>query len=459
MIPKLKSAYQLMHDSILVLSTIEQNGIHVDVDYCNKAIHHLARRIKRMRQEVMDSDLGRLGVKTFGYKFNIDSDNQLSHILYNVMALKTNTKTNTGKNSVKAEALMELNVPGLDVFIRTKQLTKAKDTYLQNFLDESVDGYMHPFYHLHLARTYRSSSSDPNFQNIPNRDPEIRSICRKAIIARPGRKIACLDFSGVEIRVGTAYHKDPTMINYNSNPDTDLHRDMAQEIYCLDKNTWDWIKGNSPKTAKAIRHSSKNQFVFPAFYGDWYKSFSPNLWKSAKNETHIFPDGTPLFEHLAKCRIHNYDDFETHMKEVDRAFWNDRFTVYSEWKNNWWNAYQKKGYFDTLTGFRCQGVMSRNDVINYPVQGSAFHFTLYSMIEIDKTITRNNLNTLIIGQVHDELVLDLVLEEEEIVLKECKRIMTQQIREHWEWINVPIDVEIEITPVDGCWDDKKEILI
>lgn len=457
--PITMDAYNLMHDSVLVLSRIEQNGIRVDVDYCRKAIAHLGRRIARMDEEVLDSEIGKLGKKTFGFKFNIKSDEQLAHLIYDIMGMTSPIKTSKGNNSVKAEILEVMNIPGLDLLVRSKQLEKARTTYLTNFLKEEVDGYMHPLYHLNLARTYRSSSSDPNFQNIPNRDAEITMICRKAIIPRPGRKIAALDFSGVEVRVGTAYHKDPVMMKYNSDPSTDLHRDMAQEIYCFDDDEWGWVKEKSVRTAKAIRHSSKNQFVFPSFYGDWYKSCAPNLWKSAHAATHILPNGLGLEQWLHKSGIKDYDDFETHMKEIDRSFWEDRFSVYSEWKDQWYKDYQRKGHFDTLTGFRCQGVMGRNDVINYPVQGSAFHFTLYSMIEIDKVIQDNALDTLIIGQIHDELVLDLVPEEEEFLLRECKRIMTEQIRDHWKWINVPIDVEIEVTPVDGSWIEKSEIIL
>lgn len=457
--PLTQEAYQLLHDSSLVLARAERNGIHVDVDYCKRATKHLERRLKRMREELNDSEIAEIGRRTYGFKFNIGSDEQLAHILFDVMELESSIKTASGKNSVNAESLQSLHLPALDTHIRIKKLKKAKDTYLANFLKEAVDGYMHPFFNLNSVVSFRSSSSDPNFQNIPNRDPEIRAICRKAIIPRPGRKLGCMDFSSVEVRKGTAYHKDPTMIKYNSDPTTDMHRDMAKEIYMIDDAMWDWIVKETPKNAKMIRHSGKNEFVFPEFYGDWYKSCGPNLYRSAGNDTHILPDGMLLTEWLAKNGMPDYAAFEKHMKEVERAFWYDRFPVYTEWKEKWWNQYLKKGYFDTLTGFRCQGIMDRKQAINYPIQGSAFHATLFSLIEIDKVIEDNQLDSMIIGQIHDECVLDLVVEEEEFLLKECKHIMTKKIREHWKWINVPIDVEIEVTPVDGSWLEKKEIEI
>lgn len=274
---------------------------------------------------------------------------------------------------------------------------------------------------------------------------------------RPGRRLACIDYSGVEVRIGTAYHKDPTMIIYNSDPNTDMHRDAAKEIYMLDDKMWDWIKDAAPQSAKMIRHSGKNEFVFPEFYGDWYMSCSANLYRSAHNDTHVLPDGRKLVEHLADKKMPTLEAFQKHMKEVERAFWYDRFPVYTQWKEDWWNAYQKKGYFDTLTGFRCQGVMSRNDATNYPVQGSAFHCTLFSMIEIGEIIDEFNLESLLVGQIHDEVVIDLVESEYEFLLGEIKKIMTEKLRDHWTWINVPLDVEIDVTPIDGSWYKKETV--
>ena len=457
--PTSMSGYNLMHDSILVFSEMEKNGIRVDVEYCKRATKHLERQISRLEADLLDTELYVLGRRAYGRNFSF-TDDQLRKVIFDVMG-KTPVAMTKGKNpkpSVAAASLEALNIPAIDLRIRKNKLMKAKDTYLANFLKEGVNGRMHPFFHLHTARTFRSSSSNPNFQNIPNRDPEIQKLCRKAIIPNPGNRLCCIDFSGVEVRIGAAYHKDPQMITYITDPTTDMHRDMAKEIYQIDDKMWDWISKDAPKSAKMIRHSGKNEFVFPEFYGDWYKSCAGNLYLSAHKNTHTLPDGRTVAQYLAEdCGVGTLRQFEDHMQEVERGFWEDRFPVYDKWKDMRFAEYEKKGYFDTLTGFRCQGVMNKKDVTNYPVQGSAFHCTLLSAIEIQKVIVSNNLKTMMIGQIHDEVVLDLVESEMEFLLKKIKEIMTVKLREHWKWINVPIDVEVEITPIDGSWYEKEEV--
>lgn len=454
-------ANKLMLDAALVFSKMEENGIRVDVDYCQKTTRHLERQIARIDKQLLDSDVYVQGRQAYGSKFNF-TDDQLRKVLFDVMGFTPVAYTDKEKTkpSMAAVHLQELKIPALEMRIRKKKLEKVKDTYLANFMKEAVDGIMHPFFDLHKVITFRSSSSAPNFQNIPNRDPEIQKLCRQALIARPGRRLCCIDFSGVEVRIGTAYHKDPMMIKYIEDPTTDMHRDMAKEIYLIDDELWDWISEDAPKSAKRIRHSGKNEFVFPEFYGDWYKSCAQNLWNSAHQETHVLPDGTPLFKYLAEDhKIKTLSQFEDHMESVEHAFWHDRFPVYNEWKDAWYAEYCKKGYFDTLTGFRCQGIMSKNDATNYPTQGSAFHCTLFSAIEVQKVIDENNLKSQLIGQIHDEVILDMDEDERPRLQREIKDIMTNRLREQWKWINVPIDVEIEITPINGSLYEKKEIEI
>lgn len=447
--PITQRAYQLLHEGSLVFAEMERNGIHVDLEYCQSIQKHLTRQIDRLTKDLETSKIAEIGRSVYGKTPNFESDEQLAHILFEKMGIEPIRKTASGKPSVDAASLEALNIPELTGLLRKRKLIKARDTYIHNFILESAYGYLHPFFHLHTVMTYRSSSSAPNFQNIPNRDPEIKALCRKAIIPRPGNKLCCIDFSGVEVRIAACYHKDPTMIAYIEDPSSDMHRDMAASIYLL----------NHDQVTKPIRHSGKNEFVFPEFYGDWYKSCAANLFTSAHNDTHVLANGLRLTEHLTNRGIGTLPLFEDHLKKVEDHFWNVRFPVYTQWKEDWWKAYQRMGYFETLTGFVCQGVMRRNEAINYPVQGSAFHCTLFSLIEISRLLKKYNFKSKIVGQIHDEAVIDLYPPEEALILPMIKEIMTKQIRLAWRWINVPIDVEISLTPIDGSWVLKKEVKI
>jgi DNA polymerase I-like protein with 3'-5' exonuclease and polymerase domains len=149
--------------------------------------------------------------------------------------------------------------------------------------------------------------------------------------------------------------------------------------------------------------------------------------------------------------------FEDHIRDVEDDFWNDRFPVYNKWKKKWYEAYIDRGWFDTLTGFRIEGIYKRNDVINYPPQGSAFHWLLWSLIRIQKLLHKYNMRSLIVGQIHDSIVADVFRKELRNFLEICKQVMTVDIKKHWDWIIVPLTVEAEVAPVNGNWYEKKEV--
>ena len=306
-------------------------------------------------------------------------------------------------------------------------------------------------------KTFRSSSDRPNFQNIPKRDKEAMQITRKALFPRPGHQLMEVDFSGIEVRIAVTYHKDPQMIKYITDPTTDMHGDMAKEIFIIDNFD------KSIPEYKVLRQAAKNGFVFPQFYGDYYKNCARNMacnwgkipegkWKSGQGID--LPDGK-LSDHFISKNIKSFDDFSEHVKEIEKHFWNVRFNVYRKWKEQWWRDYQKTGYIDMHTGFRCYGIMSRNDVTNYPVQGAAFHCLLWSLVTLDKRIRENNWDTRIIGQIHDSIVLDVNPNELEDIARMVKRVTCTDLPMYWNWINVPLEIEADICEVDTSWAELK----
>jgi len=197
--PVTDQAYQLLHDGALALCRAELYGMRVDVEYCEKKQKHLTRQINRLRNRFLDSPLGRKWRKLYGGKINLNSDQQLAKILYDVMGITPPKHTESGAGSVDTEALENIGLPELTEFLRIRRLQKVRDTYLGAFVREQVGGYLHPFFNLHLARTYRSSSDSPNFQNIPKRDKEAMEICRRALLPHPGHQLGMIDFSGIEV--------------------------------------------------------------------------------------------------------------------------------------------------------------------------------------------------------------------------------------------------------------------
>jgi hypothetical protein len=152
--------------------------------------------------------------------------------------------------------------------------------------------------------------------------------------------------------------------------------------------------------------------------------------------------------------------FEAHIAAVSERFWSKRFQVYGKWKRKWYDAYERQGFFVTKTGFVCQGYIKRNQVINYPVQGSAFHCLLWSLNRLVlQEVKARGLKARVVGQVHDSIVADVPDEELGDFLALCKRVMVDQLREHWSWITVPLEIEAEVTPINGSWDQKEVVKI
>jgi DNA polymerase I-like protein with 3'-5' exonuclease and polymerase domains len=457
--PTRLDAYKLIHDGCLALTRAEQHGMRIDVEYCERKKTHLTRKIARIEDNLGTTDLVKQWKKMTGQSFNLDSNHQLGKVLYDVLGIKPPKKTASGSGATDEDALSQIDLPELKDILRIRKLRKVRDTYLDAFVREQVDGWLHPFFNLHTVRTFRSSSSDPNFQNIPKRDKEAMNICRRAIFPREGHQLIEVDFSGLEVSIATCYHKDPTMMKYLKDPDSDMHGDMASQIFIID----DFDKKKHPEH-KFLRNATKNSFVFPQFYGDYYANNAQGFcnswlhlpinrrWKAGVGVD--MPEGKTIGDHLISKGIKGYQDFEDHMKKIENDFWSRRFYIYQKWKDSWVSAYQKRGWFDMYTGFRCSGIMKKNEVINYPVQGAAFHCLLWSFIQLDKILT-GHYKSRLIGQIHDAVILDVHPDELEEVAHIIKKVTCKDLPKAWPWIIVPLDVEADLCPVDGSWNMKE----
>jgi len=452
-------AYNLLHEGILALARAEQQGIRVDVDYLESKKKRLTKEINQLERAFYKSKFYKHWQHTSKNKINIYSNAQLSYFLYKVKKVKVEKETDSGQGATDEEALQRMGIPELDNLLRIRKLKKVRDTYLEGFLREQVNGYIHPFFNLHLVRTYRSSSDHPNFQNIPKRDKEAMNIVRRAIFPRPGHQLLELDYSGLEVRIAACYHKDKTMLRYIGDPHSDMHGDMAKQIFIIDDFDTDKYPSHY-----ILRQAVKNGFIFPQFYGDYYKNCAENMacswgklpqgiWKPGQG---IEMEKGTLSDHLISKKIKSLDNFTDHVQLIEKDFWENRFAQYTKWKKDWYNNYRRTGKVVMHTGFHCSGVMSRNDVINYPIQGSAFHCLLWSFIELDKYLSKKGMRSRLVGQIHDSILIDVHPNELEDVAKNAYRITCKELPKAWEWIIVPLDIEIDLCPIDSSWAEKEK---
>lgn len=599
LIPNLPEAYKLLHDGILAFARAEQEGMRIDVDYCLKKKKHLDRKIDLIEQKIRKTKFFMHWERVYGAKANPDSNWQLAHILYSVRKITPTKYTASGKGATDDEALSQIDLPEIQWILEMRKLKKIRDTYLDAFVREQVDGYLHPFFNLHTVKTFRSciakgskvlvmrnfeshpdgvpietvqkgdfvycfddelrpsiqkvlwasktghkkvvrihysvnggggkgyldvtpahkirlidgtyvqaralsdtrlsdkvlsnhtdhiieyldepvdvydievekyhnfivnqicvhnSSERINFQNIPKRDKEAMEITRKAIFPKPGHQLLEVDYSGVEVRISECYHHDPVMRKYIEDPTSDMHGDMACQIFILDK------LDKSIASHKTMRQAAKNGFVFPQFYGDYYVNCAENIackwcglskgkWSVGQGIEH--GDGH-LSDHLIAKGIDTYTKFEAHIQKIENHFWSKRFKVYTRWKDKWWEGYQKNGYVSMYTGFRCSGIMRRNECINIPIQGSAFHCLLWSFIQVDRISREQKWRSRLIGQIHDAMVLDVHPDELDMVASTVHKVTCEDLPKHWTWINVPLEVEAEVCPVDRSWNEKQD---
>ena len=452
-----KEAYQLFHEGALALTTMEQQGLRIDVMHLRKEMRKITGKIKKLETEFEESKFYEDWQKSLkGKKVNTNSGKQLADYLYGVKGYTPPKETKSGKGSTDEESLVLLNIPELNKILKIKKLKVIRDRYLKGFDREQIDGQIHPFFHLHLARSFRGSADRPNVQNIPKRDEEAMQIVRSTIYPRKGHQLLELDYKQLEVRIAACYHRDPTMCKYLEEGH-DMHGEYAQKIFSFG--------GTDFPNYKWLRAATKNGFVFPQFYGDYYKNNANFICKNwiqlptkrwKKRQGMELSEGKYISAHMIEQGITSYVDFEKHLQEIERIFWEETFPVYARWKERWWKRYKRKGEFTSLTGFTYHGVFKRNDVGNYPFQGSAFHVLLWSLIQGVKAQKEERWRTKIVGQIHDALVLDVYPDELKHVIHVMKCIMCNDVRQKWPWIIVPLEIDAELCPVDGSWAEKED---
>lgn len=433
---------------------IQNNGIVFDLNQYKKNYSELTLKIKKLNNEIQNSNEVKLLENSDNFNFN--STKQLRNLFFEIMKKDSIKKTIKNFESVDEEVLNKMNTSFTKNILEHRHLSKIRDTYLKQFRKESVeiDGnyYIFPFFGLTIPATYRGSSYNPNFQNIPIRDELAKRMTRGTLVPRKGRCLLEIDFKGMEVAIGCCVHKDKNMIAYVKDKKNNMHTDTSALIFMKDKVEID----------KKERFIAKNGFVFPSFYGSTsrmyniilknqrYGEITFNIWEMLTIE---------MKEHFKKKGIKNIFQFQKHIEKIEEYFWGDLFYGYQQWKFDNWKEYKEMGYIDLITGFRCTGKMGFNQANNFKIQGPAFHVMLWCLIQINEFLIQNNMKSMIIGQVHDSIIFDIDPLELEILSKIIKDICTKKVRQYFKWIIVPLQIEAEMTNVNESWDLKKEIIL
>lgn len=474
--PYTEEAFWLLNAGNLALIKASARGLPIDVEYARATRKRLREEMCQLEETAWSTPGGDAWVRKYGKSSTLGNPTQVRTVLFDVLGLPQPHPSDVDGSeagTADKDALMDVDHPLAELILQWRRREKAANTFLSQLIREASDGAVHPWFHLHRVLTYRSSSSAPNFQNFPARDKEMAKLIRDCFRAPPGWCWIESDYTGIEVRVAACYHLDPEMLRNVEDKTRDMHRDAACECYCLSEEEY---RRCLPKP-KDVRHAGKNSFVFPEFYGSWWPEVAPSLWK-AMLQRHFALDiqaaePLPMAAHLASKGVTECGrvvrdrqgrvqppaagTFLAHIKAVEDRFWKERFPVYAQWKRDWYAQYQKRGYFDSKTGFRESGIFRKNDVCNHPIQGDAFHCLLRSFIRMDEELPSSKLRGRPRGQIHDAIVSLVPEGEVQDYLALSNRIMVTELKESWPWLVTPIEVEHSVSPAGGTWYEKEEV--
>jgi DNA polymerase-1 len=448
----LYDADQLFLDGNLTFRDMERDGVVMDLGYYQAEEKKIGDRIDSIEADILTSDAAQYFRTTEGRPMSVTSNDDIGHLLYDLLGNTTSKKTKKGgKNATDEEALSEFaeRYPWVQKILDMRGESKVQD-YVKGFQREITGSVVHPNMNLHTVISYRSSCNDPNLQNVPIHDEKAMMAVRMGIRPLPGCHLGEMDFGSHEVRVTEIFSRDVQLYNYIMNPKTDMHRDQAIDIFQINFNESPKKDDAVKAILKDLRFQAKNNFTFAEIYGAYYKSVAKNIWKAMITANLRAPDGTPMRQWLKM----NYEDFEQHLKEVEERFWAKFFGV-REWQINQVEKYIRDGYIETPMGFRYIGNMTKNQIFNLPIQGTAFHLLLWSLVRINRELRAQGFKSRAVLQIHDSILFNLYPDEINAVFALADHIMTVETRKAFDWINVPLLTEAELAPQDQPWALKR----
>lgn len=384
----------------LVLFSMEEEGIRVNPEALKDYGEALSGKITELEREIYSEA---------GCEFNINSPKQLGEILFEKMGLPGGKKTKTGY-STAADVLEKLSgeYPVVKHILEYRGLTKLKSTYADGLAAYIEDeNRIHSTFNQTITATGRISSTEPNLQNIPIRMELGRQI-RKVFIPKDGYCFMDADYSQIELRVLASMSGDERLIEaYRSH--ADIHRTTASQVFHI---PFEEVTDLQRRNAKAVN--------FGIVYGISSFGLSEDLSISRKE---------------ASAYIEQYFETYPQVKQFIDSLVKDA---------------KKNGYAVTLYGRRrpvpelfssnfMQRSFGERVAMNSPIQGTAADIIKIAMIRVFERLKKEGLKSKLILQVHDELLIETALEEEEQV-----RMILEEEMVHASSLAVELEIDLHV---------------
>ncbi len=391
-----------------VLSNMENIGFKVSANGIKEYSKILEMKILALESQIYSY---------VGYEFKINSPKQLGTALFENLGLPSGKKTKTGY-STSADVLDGIKYmhPIVEDVLNYRTLSKLKSTYCDGMLKViESDGRIHSKFNQVETRTGRISSTDPNLQNIPVRT-EIGRELRKFFIAKESCVLVDADYSQIELRVLAHIADDENMINAFKS-DKDIHSITASQVFNIPENMLTPIMRNR---AKAVN--------FGIVYGISAFSLSKDIGVTVKE---------------AKEYINNYLSHYSGVKEyMQRSIEEAEKLGYSQ------TMFNRRRYLPELksSNFNLRS-FGKRVAMNMPIQGTAADIIKIAMIKVENRLKKENLNSKLILQVHDELIVESPENESQKVAKILREEMESAVN-----LKVPLVAEASI---GKTWYDAK----
>ena len=386
----------------LVLSEMEINGISLDKIYLQKLELELKESLLKLTNEIYI---------IAGKEFNIASPKQIGEVLFEELNLsKKPKKTKSGQYSTSEETLVKLKGthPIIDKLLEFRSMNKLQTTYVSTLpkIVYSKTQKIHTTFNQTVASTGRLSSVNPNLQNIPIRTPQGMKVRKAFVPSNKNHSILCADYSQIELRIMAALSGDTEMLKAFNNG-LDIHSATAAKVYNVSVDEVD----------KMMRTNAKS-VNFGIIYGISAFGLSQNIGISRNEAKNIIDE--------------YFVQFPSIKKYMDDIILKARKQEYVE------TYYKRRRYLPNINSRNAviRSVAERN-AINAPIQGTAADIIKIAMIEIQKELINQNMQSKMILQVHDELVFDMLNDEKDKLIPLVKGKMEQVID-----LGVPLVVDI-----------------
>jgi DNA polymerase-1 len=388
--------------TLLLLSKIESTGIAID----RGKLEDLASQFSKITQEQTS-----LAHKAAGHEFNVNSPKQLQSVLFEELDLPKTKKIKTGFTT-DAESMEWLFVktkhPILKHLLRIRETSKLLSTVEGLLSATESDGRIHTNFQQTVAATGRLSSTEPNLQNIPIRTEEGRKIRDCFVAQSPYINLLTADYSQIEMRIMAHLSNDKGLIAAFETGE-DLHSTVASQVFNVKPGE---VDAEMRRTIKAMS------------YGLAYGLSSFGLAQQ------LDIDPAEAAKLMSKY-FERFGGIQDYLKSV---------VVEAKTKGYTQTILGRRRYLSDLNNEnRQRREIAERAALNAPIQGSAADIIKIAMLKVEEEILNAKLQSRLLLQVHDELIFEVAVGEEEELTKIVKDKMSKAYK-----LNVPLDVNIGI---------------